>query len=61
MESSTNSQKGFYLTASVAAVLFAFLIVLDVTASILAGQSTVSGSLSSVDVFNLFQISPFRG
>ena len=38
MENSRNVQKGFYMTAVVAAVIFICLIILDVTASIIAGK-----------------------
>ena len=61
MENSRNVQKGFYMTAVVAAVIFICLIILDVTASIIAGKSPAPGSLSSADVFSLFQSNAFRG
>ena len=63
MESSMNAQppKVFYLLAGVAAVLFVCLIVIDVAASVLAGKAPTPGSLSSVEVFALFQSNPFRG
>lgn len=53
--------RGFYLTAGVAAVVFICLIVGDIAASMVAGQSPTPGSLSSLDVLNLFQSSPLRG
>jgi hypothetical protein len=63
MESSMNAQspKPFYLLAGLAAVLFVCLIVFDIAASILAGKAPTPGSLSSTEVFALFQSNPFRG
>ncbi len=53
--------RGFYLTAGVAAIVFVCLIVADIAASMVAGQSPTPGSLSSLDVLGLFQSSPLRG
>lgn len=63
MKDSMNVQpsKAFYMIAGVAAVLFVCLIVIDVAASVLAGKAPTPGSLSSTEVFALFQLSPFRG
>ncbi len=52
--------RGFYVTAGVAAALFICLIVLDVAASFVAGKAPAPGSLSAIDVFGMFQSSPFR-
>ncbi len=54
------NKRGFYVTAGVSAGLFICLILLDVVASFIAGAAPAPGSLSAIDVFGMFQSSPFR-